>query len=142
MTIQIIKKFDGDHFFLSNFYRVDITFDSMDWITSEHAYQAAKYMSPVHRQLIQAAPSPAATKRIARATANAQWPAFHSHKLNIMERILRVKFSIPHLDQMLRATGDAYLIEGNTWGDRYWGEYQGVGENHLGRILMKIRDEL
>ena len=43
---------------------------------------------------------------------------------------------------MLIQTGDSVLIEGNTWGDRVWGVCNGVGENRLGRILMKIRSEL
>jgi predicted NAD-dependent protein-ADP-ribosyltransferase YbiA (DUF1768 family) len=34
------------------------------------------------------------------------------------------------------------LIEGNWWGDTYWGVCNGVGENHLGKLLMKIRDYL
>ncbi len=50
----------------------------------------------------------------------------------------------PDLLSKLLATGDAELIEGNTWGDRVWGVdlYRGAGENHLGKILMRIRDEL
>ena len=42
----------------------------------------------------------------------------------------------------LLATGDAQLEEGNTWGDRIWGVYQGQGDNRLGKILMKVREEL
>jgi predicted NAD-dependent protein-ADP-ribosyltransferase YbiA (DUF1768 family) len=34
------------------------------------------------------------------------------------------------------------LIEENTWGDTFWGICKGQGENHLGRLLMQIRDEL
>lgn len=40
------------------------------------------------------------------------------------------------------ATGDAYLEEGNTWGDRIWGTVNGSGANRLGVILMQIRAEL
>ena len=38
-------------------------------------------------------------------------------------------------------TGDAILIEGNTWGDTYWGVCDGVGENRLGKLLMEVREE-
>ena len=56
---------------------------------------------------------------------------------------MRFKFTHhPELSQMLLNTGDAQLEDGNTWGDRIWGVYQGQGENRLGKILMKIRDEL
>lgn len=40
------------------------------------------------------------------------------------------------------ATDDAELVEGNTWGDRYWGVVDGVGENRLGKLLMERRAEL
>ena len=40
------------------------------------------------------------------------------------------------------ATGDAELVEGNTWNDTYWGVCNGVGHNHLGKILMQVRQEL
>jgi len=46
-------------------------------------------------------------------------------------------------DQLL-ATGDAELVEGNTWGDTYWGvdSRSGKGENMLGKILMETREFL
>jgi hypothetical protein len=36
---------------------------------------------------------------------------------------------------------DARLVEGNTWNDRYWGVCRGVGQNKLGHLLMKLREE-
>lgn len=47
-----------------------------------------------------------------------------------------------NLAQLLIETGDATLIEGNTWGDRVWGVCDGVGENRLGKILMQIRAKM
>lgn len=43
---------------------------------------------------------------------------------------------------VIRKNGDAELIEGNTWGDRIWGVCDGVGENRLGKILMRVRAEM
>jgi predicted NAD-dependent protein-ADP-ribosyltransferase YbiA (DUF1768 family) len=42
------------------------------------------------------------------------------------------------------ATGDATIIEGNYWGDLYWGADATTGEglNRLGVILMQVRDAL
>lgn len=60
-----------------------------------------------------------------------------------MWEILRAKFKQhPELAAMLIATGDAELVEGNTWGDTFWGRdlATGHGENHLGRLLMELRD--
>lgn len=45
------------------------------------------------------------------------------------------------LSEMLEATGDAELIEGNHWGDTFWGVCNGVGQNNLGKLLMAIRSE-
>jgi hypothetical protein len=64
-------------------------------------------------------------------------------KLGIMDQILRAKFEQnPNLMAKLKATAPKELVEGNTWGDTYWGVCRGRGENHLGRLLMKIRDDL
>jgi predicted NAD-dependent protein-ADP-ribosyltransferase YbiA (DUF1768 family) len=60
-----------------------------------------------------------------------------------MTECVRYKFTHhPDLRGLLLATGNAELIEGNDWGDTIWGVYQGQGENRLGKILMKIRQEL
>jgi hypothetical protein len=60
-----------------------------------------------------------------------------------MGEIVRAKFEQnPNLAEKLLSTQDAYLEEGNTWGDRTWGTVNGAGANHLGRILMEIRNEM
>jgi predicted NAD-dependent protein-ADP-ribosyltransferase YbiA (DUF1768 family) len=58
--------------------------------------------------------------------------------------LLRQKFTDPGLRARLLATGTALLREGNWWRDTFWGVDQrtGAGQNHLGRLLMEIRDEL
>jgi hypothetical protein len=52
------------------------------------------------------------------------------------------KFAIPELRQQLIDTGDARIIEGNTWGDVFWGVCKGKGENHLGRLIESIRESI
>ena len=56
-----------------------------------------------------------------------------------MEFVLRQKFAHPDLLAMLLATGDMELVEDNDWDDTYWGVCNGLGQNHLGKLLMKIR---
>ena len=66
-------------------------------------------------------------------------------KLPIMEEIIRAKFTQNQdLKELLLATGELVLEEGNTWGDLFWGVDAKTreGRNHLGRILMRIRKEL
>jgi len=64
-----------------------------------------------------------------------------------MRGLLRQKFSEPRQARQLLSTGRRRLVEGNHWGDRYWGMCQGeaeewVGENRLGELLMEVRQEL
>lgn len=60
-----------------------------------------------------------------------------------MQDILEAKFDkeLP-LAEMLLATGDEELVEGNHWNDTFWGVYRGKGRNELGKILMRIRENL
>jgi N-glycosidase YbiA len=63
-----------------------------------------------------------------------------------MAALLAKKFKDPVLAAQLLSTGDAQLIEGNTWGDKIWGCVQvngaWVGENGLGKLLMQIRSTM
>lgn len=58
-----------------------------------------------------------------------------------MTDLVRQKFTGP-LRRFLVETYPSDLVEGNTWGDTFWGVCRGVGENHLGWILMLVRDEM
>ena len=136
-----IDSFQGDYRFLSNFWSAEVVFEGITYPTAEHAYQSAKTLDRAERQRIAALPTPADAKRAGRALKPREdWEAV---KFEVMERCVLDKFT-RHADlrQQLLATGDAELIEGNTWGDRVWGVYQGEGENRLGKILMKVRGEL
>lgn len=75
-------------------------------------------------------------------------PDWEDAKLGVMERVLRQKFSQPEMSAKLLSTGNAVLIEGNNWGDMFWGciwnneRKLWVGENHLGVLLMNLREEV
>ena len=74
-------------------------------------------------------------------------PDWDEVKLGVMENLVRQKFSSIPFKGLLLGTGDANLEEGNYWHDNYWGvchcsKCGGNGQNHLGKILMKIREEL
>ena len=70
-------------------------------------------------------------------------PGWDAIKIDVMRKLLRLKFSpgSPLAIQLI-STGTSKLVEGNTWGDRFWGVCGGTGENHLGRLLMETRDYL
>jgi len=140
-TSNKIGEFQGPYRFLSNFWPATVEFEGIEYPSVEHAYQAAKTRDVNSRRRIAAMLEPEEAKRAGRALVlRSDWEQI---KLAVMEQCVRYKFTRhPDLKIALLDTGDAYLEEGNTWGDRIWGVYQGYGENHLGKILMKIRDEL
>lgn len=136
-----ITRFTGMYAFLSNMHMEPLMFEGEMWLSAEHAYQASKALKPVDRQRIRSLQSPRAAKRAGRLVEIR--PDWERIKIDTMLRILRAKF-IPtsRLAYHLIATHPNELIEGNYWNDRFWGVFEGVGENHLGKLLMKVRDEL
>lgn len=60
-------------------------------------------------------------------------------RVKVMRELLAHKFVWPVNAEPLEATRGSILIEGNTWGDQFWGVCRGRGENMLGRLLMDIR---
>ena len=113
--------------------------------TAEHAYQAAKVESPDLKTRIKNCHTPAEAKDFFETYNIKPDPGWTTEKkLIVMEEILMIKFGgkEPLLTRALLATGDAALIEGNTWNDTFWGVCNNTGENNLGRILMKVREEL
>ncbi len=136
-----IGEFQGEYRFLSNFWPAPCIFEGRRYPSSEHAYQAAKSLDPAERARIAAMATPSEAKRAGRAMALR--PDWESVKFDVMRACVRSKFAInSDLAEMLLATGDAVLEEGNTWGDRVWGVVDGIGENRLGKILMDVRADL
>jgi ribA/ribD-fused uncharacterized protein len=134
----VIDSFRFEFGFLSNFHEASIWVDGEKYRSVEHAYQAAKSDDPSTKKLIREAKSPGIAKKLGHAV---QLPAnWDARRLTVMRELVTEKFRNPLLRSMLLATDDATLIEGNTWGDRFFGVYKGVGENWLGRILMDVRE--
>ena len=139
---KIIKEFKGIYNFLSNFYPAKIVIDGLEYATTEHYFQSMKFLDPEIQKKIRTTPTPSLAKKLSkRYKKREDW---YDISLEVMEKALRAKFSIPKLHRMLLATDDIYLQEGNRWNDTFWGVdlKTGKGENHLGRLLMKIRAEL
>lgn len=134
-----IEAFRGEYRFLSNFWHVYVTYDGEVYPTVEHAYQAAKTLSQEFRSAICYATTGEA-KRMGRQVP--MRPDWDSIKIDVMRDLLRQKFAEPELREALLATGDAELVEGNTWNDYFWGVCNGEGQNNLGKLLMEIRDEI
>jgi len=137
-----IDRFTGEYEFLSNFFPSPIRMhDGMTYPTVEHAFQAHKTHSLLLRLTISDLSTPNESKRAGRQLElRDDWEDIKDF---IMEEALRQKF-VTHseLKEKLLATRNAELIEGNTWGDTYWGVCRGKGKNRLGKLLMALRDKL
>lgn len=134
----MINEFRGKYFFLSNFYNAPVEYGGYTFLNNEAAFQAAKCPGRAG-EFCQLNPSDA--KRLGRRVhLRKDWEQV---KEQIMYNICKCKFiQNDDLRHLLIETGGHELVEGNTWGDKIWGVCDGVGENRLGEILMRIRAEL
>lgn len=138
--MDVINSFKNDYAFLSNFYPAPIQYDGLLYQNSEAAFQAQKCADKKDRQQFTKMNPSEAKKAGRKVTLRKDWEKV---KVFIMEEIVREKFlQNTDLAEMLLETKDAYLEEGNTWGDKTWGTVNGQGANNLGKILMKVREEL
>lgn len=141
-----ITSFKYDYAFLSNFYDCEIYYDCMHYKNSESAYQASKTENYREKETFCNLSGTEAKKLGRKVALRKDWEEV---KLGEMEDIVRFKFKQnPDLAYKLLQTGDKKIVEGNYWHDNYWGncycdKCKNIeGENHLGKILMKIREEL
>jgi ribA/ribD-fused uncharacterized protein len=139
----MVKEFQGKYRFLSNFWECPILYEGQIYPSSEHLYQALKTVDQEEREKIRLSPNAAQAKRLGKkVTIRPDW---ESIKEEIMEEIVWRKFrQNTRLGKALIETGTEELQEGNKWHDLGWGVdlKTGIGENKLGKILMKVRDKL
>ena len=135
-----INSFCNEYFFLSNFYAVPVKYRGLTYLNSEAAFQAQKCINP-RDKIAFTNLNPSEAKRKGRSIQLVD--GWEQVKVSIMTEIVQAKFEQnKDIAQKLIATGDAYLEEGNNWGDRTWGTVNGQGTNLLGHILMKVRTHL
>ena len=136
-----INQFRGPYSFLSNFFQVPIRLGNSTYPSVEHAYQAAKTKDKKLRKKIAHTKTATEAKRLgSRVPLRDDWEEI---KDTVMYRAVKAKFTRNHfLGTKLINTGSSKLIEGNWWGDTYWGVFEEKGKNKLGKILMAVRDEL
>jgi ribA/ribD-fused uncharacterized protein len=135
----VIRGFCGEYRWLSNFWPCIIHGACHDYPSAEHAYQAAK--APANKRYLFTTGTPAQAKHLG-STFNLDRNAWDARKESVMLAAVRLKFKDPELASKLLATNQRYLEELNVWKDAEWGVYNGVGQNKLGHILMKVRDEI
>lgn len=138
--MESIKSFTKEYSFLSNFYGCFIHYMGLRFPSVEHAFQAAKSLDPDIRWQFQYCRSAGEAKQ--RGKMVELRPDWEEVKVQVMTDLIRDKFQCPELKQKLLDTGYAHIEEGNNHGDKFWGTVKGQGRNELGKILMKVREEL
>jgi len=153
----MINRFIGKYKVFSNFEPAAVRFENLTYPTVEHAYVASKSLDKTFRRdiaLMSAKRAGQAKKWGRTIKLRSDWEKV---KLGIMEQLLLQKFepktkalkistAILTIHELLLSTGDQLLVEGNFWHDNYWGNclcdgcMKTKGENHLGVLLMKVRE--
>jgi ribA/ribD-fused uncharacterized protein len=124
--------------FLSNFWECNVIYDGMHYGNAEAAFQAQKCVDKTDKYKFIALNGAQAKAMGRRVELREDWDAV---KLGVMYEVLQAKFAQnPELYNQLKDTGTEEIVEGNWWYDKYWGVCNGEGENHLGKLLMWIRD--
>lgn len=167
-----ILKFRQEFSYLSNFnvLKNKIHYFGYDYISVEAGYMAQKCDDVAWKQYCSTiSPHGNAQSEMKKAAYKVDLvKGFRDKQLKIMLDLLRLKFrNNPELANKLVATYPRMIMEGNVWNDRYCGatipkqkhchlsdsgeleklyeefpQYFYVGQNYLGRLLMKVRDEL
>jgi len=135
-----IKNFYEDYVWLSNFWPSEVVYEDMKFPTVENAYQAAKASKENRIPFLTVLPGQA--KRLGKNVkmTKERLQTWERIKDNVMLNLLEQKFTHgTPLAKKLLDTGDVDIIEGNCWGDTYWGVCDGVGLNKLGILLMNQR---
>ncbi|CAG8503561.1 364_t:CDS:2 [Cetraspora pellucida] len=120
-------------------------YEEKTWHTSEHLFQAAKFMEyhPEIVEQIRKCRSPRDALNLARMNQHLVDPNWQEMNVEVMKWVVGKKFKQNRiLAERLLSTGDKKLVEHTTI-DKFWGDGgDGNGLNWLGRILMEVRDEL
>ncbi len=145
MTIYFYSNREEPYGCFSNFSNHGFKLDGQWWPTSEHYFQAQKFIktAPDWATKIREAKAPKIAATMGRQRDYPLRTDWESVKDDIMRRAVLQKFTA-HADirSILLSTGDEHLVE-NAPGDRYWGcGKDGSGKNKLGQILVAVRTQL
>lgn len=142
---RFIHHFRGQYSCFSNFYYAEYILNGKRYYTVENGFQSYKTDPPDER--IRVAGSPATAKKLGQVVQlRSDWEEI---KDDVMYQHVKAKFKQNNdIRQVLIGTRNAILSEDNTWHDNYWGDCTCddctiiKGENKLGKILMRVREEL
>ena len=137
---------DSPYFPLDNFHPAVVKFEGLMYRNSEAAFQAAKLKTNAERKArgfhrMDANTSKMVGKNPRVTKIRNDWEQI---KDQVMYGIVKDKMQRhPWILELLLATGNKVIEEGNTWNDEYWGvdRFTRQGRNQLGLTLMTLREE-
>jgi ribA/ribD-fused uncharacterized protein len=142
---KLVGFYERDFYCFSNFSSFAVRWKGRLWPTSEHAYQASKFMktAPALSRRIECAPSAHEAFKLAMANRGKHPADWDERKFDVMLDILRHKVrQHPYVAYKLKLTGRRTLVEDSfrdpVWG---WGKNR-KGRNMLGKLWMQVRAEL
>jgi ribA/ribD-fused uncharacterized protein len=139
----MIKEFKNEYDWLSNFFPCVICLNGRIFPSIEHAFQSEKSSDSEWKKKCQETLSPGKIKQEARKLEinRKEWDKIN---LKVMEICIDQKFNQEPFRTKLLETGEEEIQEGNNWNDEFWGINlkTGKGLNHLGKLIMKKRDQL
>ena len=117
-----------------------VKLDGVEYQTVRHAYEAAKTMNEEQRAVVAHAATPGIAEQLGRYNVDVR-PDWEDVRLSILADLLRQKFSGRTLKALLLETGDEEIVYMNG-DDLFLGSRYGTGENHMGRLMMELRESL
>lgn len=138
----MIKEFQGEFRWLSNFAPVSVVYDGVKYRSVEHAYMAAKSNDKAWREFCKNTYKAGEVKKASRTISlRDDWEQV---KIDVMRELLEQKYNTEPYKTLLLETGGEHIQEGNMWNDKFWGVClkTGKGNNTLGKIIMEIRNNL
>jgi hypothetical protein len=143
MTIYFYVEREKPHGCFSNFSPHGFMLDELYWATSEHYFQAQKFVDTPYLEKVRQTKTPKDAANMGRNRSLPLRPDWEQVKDDVMRKAVLQKFRT-HADirEILLVTGDEVLVE-NSPMDYYWGcGKDGSGKNKLGQILMEVREIL
>lgn len=150
-TLNGVTAFQSQFSPLSNLFVAPIRRNGITYRSSEHAFQHAKALCNDDHAIARSVldePCPYEAMALGKKIPiTSEW---QSKQLIVMEEILRLKLEqVPQFVQELKSTGNQHLVENAR--SPFWGagtHYNALsifnktypGRNHMGRLLVKVRD--
>lgn len=142
MTIEFYST-NGEYGAFSNFSNHPVKLKGKTWKTSEHYFQAQKFVGTSLETKVRKASNPKEAAAIGRDRKNKLRKDWESVKISVMKEVIYAKFTQnDQLTKLLLSTEDQKIIE-HTENDAFWGDGgDGSGKNMLGLILVEVRERI